>query len=63
MSKEEELDHLTMNFVSFGGNKISAQLVLGFLTWQIIRHKDPLLVQVRQSLILHLVCVVAVYDT
>ena len=47
--KEEEVDHITMNFVSFSGNKISAQLVLDFLTWQLMRHKDPLLLHVSNT--------------
>ena len=45
--KEEEIDHLTMNFVSYGGNQISASLVWGYLTWLYISNKDPLLVQVH----------------
>ena len=47
--KEEEADHIAMNFVSFSGNKISAQLVLDFLTWQLMRHKDPLLLHVSNT--------------
>lgn len=47
--KEEEVDHINMNFVSFSGNRISAQLVLDFLTWQLMRHKDPLLLHVSNT--------------
>ena len=47
--KEEEVDHITMNFVSFSGNKISAQLVLDFFTWQLMRRKDPLLLHVSNT--------------
>ena len=47
--QEEEIDLLNMNFVSFSGNKISAQLVLDFLTWQLMRQKDPLLLHVSNT--------------
>ena len=45
-SQEEELDYLTMNFISYGGKRISAVLVWGFLCWQSIGHKDTLLLHV-----------------
>ena len=48
--QEEDIDHLEMNFISYGGNRVSAQLVMGFLTWLMIRHKDPHLAQVSQLL-------------
>ena len=48
--QEEEIDHINMNFVSFSGNRISAQLVLDFLTWQLMRHKDPLLLHVSNTI-------------
>lgn len=52
--KEEDIDHLVMNFVSHSGNRISAHHVMDFLTWQILRHKDPLIIQVR--LLYYIVC-------
>ena len=44
--QEEDVEHMTMTFIAHTSNRVSRHLVMEFLTWLLLRHKDPCIMQV-----------------
>lgn len=45
-SQEEEKEQLSLNYIAHSDNRLSAQLVLEFLQFILLAHKDPLVTMV-----------------
>ena len=46
LTQEEDVEHMTMNFIAHSSNRVSRHLVMEFLTWLLLRHREPRIVQV-----------------
>ena len=45
-SQEEDVEQLAMNFTAHSNNRVSKTSVMDYLTWLLLRHKEPMVLQV-----------------